>query len=359
MSTSPFAPAYPEGTACADIAGVQVPVRFSDPTAEYQAVRERAALFDLTGASVIEIGGPGATDFAQRVLARDVEYLTSETTMSSLVLADDGSVVDQVVVWGREDGMYLESSIGRGAELLAHLQERAADADAVTVTDRTDEFGLFALEGPYAWGVVGRVIDAELAAMPFESIVDTRWDGVDIVFARAGLTGEYGYKVLAPRESALDLWVKAAQEATPAGLEVLELAMLEVRQPVLRHETADSAGASVLEMGANWLVDVSKDEFVGRDQVLAAFEAGSTVRTIGFSGTGPVPEPGTEVTVDGEAVGEVVYATRRIGADDTLGLARVRPELAAAGLRLTVADAEVSTLTSPYVTPRSWSTPII
>lgn len=353
--TSPVKSAHPEGTVYGTVLDADVALRFSTLDAEYEAIRERAALLDLSGERIIEITGDAASAFAQRVLARDVEYLTAERCMTSLVLAEDGTAVDQVVVWGRETGLLLESSVGGGTRLLEHLK---ANADAgVEITDRTAEFALFGLEGPYAWGVVGRLIDGELAALPFESVVDTQWDGVDIVFARTGVTGEYGYKVLVPAESAEQLWTKAVEQAVPAGQEAVELAMLEVRQPVMRHEAGE--GVDVLEMGAGWLVDITKEEFIGRDAVMAAFEAAAERRTVGFSGGDTVPAAGTPVTVDGERIGEVVHAVHSIGLGSALGLLRLPPDLAAAGLKLTVGDTEVTTLTSPYVTPKSWSTPII
>ncbi|GAA4421114.1 glycine cleavage system aminomethyltransferase GcvT [Actinokineospora soli] len=344
----------PEGAVHGDVLEATVALRYTTLADEYAAIRERAALLDLSGSRVVEISGGDAVEFAQRVLARDVEYLTAERCMTSLVLDADGRVVDQVVVWGREGGMLLESSVGGGARLLEHLRAHA-DGD-VEITDRSDELTLFGLEGPYSWGVVGRLIDGELAALPFESVVDAEWDGVPIVFARTGFTGEYGYKVLLPRAEAQRLWDAAAAEAVPAGQEALELAMLEVRQPVVHREAGD---ADILEIGANWLVDITKDDFIGRDAVVAAFEGPAGRRTIGFTTAADAPAAGTPVTVDGERIGEVVHAVHSVGLDAALGLLRVPADLAAAGLRLTVGDAEVTTLTSPYVTPKSWSTPII
>ncbi|EID55379.1 aminomethyltransferase family protein [Saccharomonospora xinjiangensis] len=352
--TSPLQAAHPEGTVYDTVGEAVTALRYTTLEQEYDAIRNRAAVFDLSGARLIEVTGDGAVDYAQRVLARDVEYLTAERCMTSLVLDGEGAVVDTVVVWGREDGLLLESSVGMGGRLLEHL--RAQAGDDVTITDRTGELVLLALEGPYAWGVVGRLIDGELAALPFESVVDTTWDGAEIVFARTGSTAEYGYQIIAPAESAERLWTKAVEQAVPAGYEALELAMLEVRQPVVRRE---ATGADIVELGANWLVDITKDDFLGRDAVLAAFEAPAKRRTIGFSGGDSVPESGTPVTVDGEQVGDVVYAVRSVALGTILGLARIAPDLAAAGLRLSVGDAEVTTLTSPYITPKSWSTPII
>ncbi|MEQ3550183.1 aminomethyl transferase family protein [Pseudonocardia nematodicida] len=345
---------HPDSAQRGTVAESTVVRTYSTLDEEYTAIRERAAVLDLSGSRVIEIAGDDAVDFAQKVLARDVEYLTAERCMTSLVLDEAGLVIDQVVVWGRETGMLVESSVGGGGRLLEHLQGQVGDL-SVELTDRSGESTLFSLEGPYAWGVVGRLIDSELAALPFESVVDTEWDGVPILFARTGATGEYGYKVMVPRAEAQKLWDAAAAEATPAGQDALELAMLEVRQPLVHHEAGD---ADVLTMGANWLVDITKAEFVGRDAVQAAFEAPAGLRTVGFTSTG-VPAAGTAVTVDGETVGEVVHAVHSVGLGSGLGLLRVPADLASAGLTFTVDEADATTLTSPYITPKSWSTPII
>lgn len=346
--------APPEGTVFGQVLDARVPLRFGTLDEDYRALRERAAVFDLSAMGLIEITGDAAVDFAQRVLARDVEYLVSERCMMSLVLDEEGQIVDQVVVIGREDGMILESSCGAGPRLLAHLL--AQDHPGVQITDRSAELTVIGLEGPYAWGVVGRLIDPELPALPFESVVDTEWEGVELLFARTGFTGEYGYQLIVPVADAPRLWAAALEHAQPAGLDALELAMLEVRQPVVRHEAGDGAG--VVEIGANWLLDITKDTFVGKEAVLAAF-AGQGRRTVGFRGGTAVPEPGATVTAAGQPVGTVVHAVHSFGLGSTLGLIRIDGDLAAAGLDLAVDGAEIVTLTSPYVTPKSWRVPII
>ncbi|WP_049577324.1 aminomethyltransferase family protein [Nonomuraea sp. SBT364] len=352
---SVLATRHPEDTVHGQVGDATVPLRFSSLAEEYQVLRERAAVLDLGGHRLIEITGPAAVDFAQRILARDVEYLTSDRCMMSLVLDDSGQVVDQVIAFGREDGLLLESSCGAGSRLLDHLLAHAVEG--AEIADRSADLTVIGLEGPYAWGVVGRLIDGELASLPFESVVEATWDDVDIVFARTGYTGEYGYQMIVPREASAGLWAGALEHAQAAGQEALELAMLEVRQPIPRHEA--TPGATVIEIGANWLVDITKDDFVGRAAVLEAFEAGSGRRTVGFTGCEGVPAPGTRVLAGGQDVGEVVHAVHSAGLGATLGLARVDPELAAAGLDLTVGGLGVTTLTSPYIVPKSWSIPII
>ena len=102
------------------------------------------------------------------------------------------------------------------------------------------------------------------------------------------------------------------------------------------------------------------EEQVG-DALLARTEFGAQGgrRTVGFITDGDVPAAGTPVTAGTETVGEVVHAVESYGTGRVLGLARLNRDLAAAGLVLDVADAPAETVTSPYVTPKSWSIPIV
>ena len=357
MSTfiTPLSTVHPDD-AVTELVGDSVVVsEYEDSHAEYSSLRDRAGLVDLGGAALILVAGRDAPAFLQDVLARDVEFLTPERTLTSLVLDDDGHIVDVVVVWGHDDGAIVESSVGGGTRLLAHLRARATGE--VEITDLRGERTVIAIEGPYSWGVIGRLIDNELAALPLDSVVEAIWSDVDVLFARSGFTGEYGYKMIVPVDRAAELWAVAAAEATPVGNDAYELAMLEVRQPVARHETG--GGVGVIESGTSWLVDITKESFVGRGAVDAEFGAQGGRRTVGFITDGDVPAAGTPVTAGTETVGEVVHAVESYGTGRVLGLARLDRDLAAAGLVLDVADAPAETVTSPYVTPKSWSIPIV
>jgi aminomethyltransferase len=354
---------HPSSTVYATVESTIVPWRFTDTAEEYDALRNRTALLDLSGLRLIELRGD-ATGTLQRVLARDVEFLNAERCLSGLVLDDDGRLIDIVVVYGRDNGALLEASFGGGDALLAHLRRHADDG--VEVIDRTD-LAIVGVEGPYSWGVVGRLVDRDLPALPFESSADTTFNDEDIIFARAGFTGEYGYKVIASAPTAREFWRQAAEWATPVGQEVLEIGMIEVRQPLRHREAVDGSG--VITLGLNWLMDSTKASFIGRDAVMAEFAGRVARRTIGFAGTNPgqadlVPGPGARILADGEEVGVVVHATHSLGLGQTLGLARIDTELAAARLPVTIETADgvrvpARTLSSPYILPKSWGIPIV
>ncbi|MGN9836975.1 aminomethyl transferase family protein [Nonomuraea sp. H19] len=357
-STSPLRAVYPDTAEFRTVTGVETIWRVSDPAEEYESLRAGVGLIDWGTCRLIEVRGDHV-EWLQRVLTRDVEYLAGERTVCSLVLDEAGRVVDIVTVYGRDEGVLLESSVSGGERLWAYLN--ACADGGVELVDRSGELTVVGLEGPSAWRIIGRIFGEGMSTMPYESTADTEFDGRQVLLARTGVTGEYGYKVIADHDTARVFWQAVAVDATPVGLEAVETTMLEVRQPIMHREVTDELG--VIAQGLGWLVDSGKESFTGREALMAEFESGAAVQTIGFAGApdGTPPPRGARVLADGQHVGSVVHAvvSDRLGA--VLGLMRVEVSLAAAGLPFTIeheGGLDVETLNTPYVRPKSWITPI-
>lgn len=359
MRVSHVKSSHPAQTTYRVIGDSEVPWEFGDYLQEYQSVRNQAAAFDLSGLGLIRLRGD-VIPFLQHVLARDVEYLAPDRSLTSLVLRDDGLPLAIVTLYVLDQEILVETSVGDGTALLEHFRVNATPD--VEISDLRDDTCLFGVEGPYAWGVVGRVFDTGVTALPYEAVMEMSWNGHSIVFSRSGFTGEYGYKIFAPAEAATQLWEVLVREATPAGERALEAAMLEVRQPVLHRE----GGVDVLTAAFNWLVDSTKQEFVGRESVMSHSTDSVPTRTIGFSTSATATlEPQSAVKAAGIPIGQVLVTEFSPTLDAVVGLARIDKEFAAAGLTLSAGgpgdsdDVEMTTLPSPYVVPTSWRTPIL
>ena len=354
---SPLRDLHPSGTAYQEIGDSTVAWSFGDSDAEYRSLRGTYGLLDHSSLGLIALMGD-TEDLLNQVLARDVQYLTSEQCTTSLMLDDNGVPIDIVTLYGLEDRALVETSFGRGTATLEHLREHAGDVEVVRVNDERSTVGI---EGPYAWGLVGRLIDQEFTALPYESTLLTEWEGHDILFARSGFTGEYGYKVIASHEAVRDFWNAAIQSTDPVGQETLEATMIEVRQPVFHLEA--TGDGNLLTYGWNWLVDLAKDDYLGREALQELIDAGPAVETVGFRQPGSTRlERGATVYAAGVAIGEVVHTVWSPAVEEWVGLARVQTELAAAGLPLTAGTngerLPLRTATSPYVIPASWSVPV-
>ena len=328
---------------------------------DYGHVRGRAGLMDLASLGLTALTGDSddVESFLNDVLARDVTYLVPERSMTSLMLDDDGGAVDVVTIHRLENGVIVESSFGNGDRTREHLR-RVLDESAggLTLTDLGEERTTIGIEGPYSWAEIGEVLDQELTALPYESIVGTEWNGTPMLFARSGFTGEYGYKVIVDNDHANEVWERLAQSVPQVGQDALEVAMLEIRQPILAREW--TTGSDVVTCGLNWLVDLSKEAFRGREAVMELTSVAR--RTVGFRSDSDIKE-GTTLELDGTPIGEVVFTAQSPGLGCHIGLLRIDASLAASGLEISASTPQgetfdLRTVSSPYVVPTSWSVPL-
>jgi glycine cleavage system aminomethyltransferase T len=344
-----------------DVSGTPVAWQIADYGQEYAALRTGAGLVDLSYGGPIMVSGPDAMATLNKVITRDIEFVAPERAFTSLVLTDDGRPVDVVTILGVANDEYLvHCSPGRSPLVLAALRSAAPDmsSDAVHLADLGEEMSTMAVEGPYAWQVIQKVLGGDYIAIAYQAVLPAEVNDTRVIIARIGLTGEYGYTLFAPNEVAADLWSALAAHSVVVGQRALETAMLEVRQPIVHRECKESS--TVISAGLNWLVDLNKMEFLGRDAVLAHRAAGSNFHPIGFRTEHGVVASGDQLFVDDECVGQVDQVVDSPTLDCQLGVASVAAEWQAARLTFaTRSAARVHTLAAPYIIPASWTTPIV
>lgn len=352
---------YPDEVLWAQPEGVEARLPWTMRTfeEEYDALRQHAALFDLSYLTTVELTGNDAADLLQYACARDVSYLLPEKVLISAVLGPSGQVRDVVLIRKSDAGFLLESSIGCGSALLGHLVEVGGRLEDLVVLR---EEALLGVEGPFAWKCIAEVLGPLAGSLPFQASCSVSWKGCDVQVVRCGSTAEYGFRVRASDTISAELWRTISKLAVPAGYRALELAQLEARHPTPHREC--SAGESVTECGFNWLVEPFKPDYCGRDAMQEACIQGRQARTIGVSWkeNESVP-PGARVVVGGmHEIGSIIWSEFSPGRQEMIGLARVDAQWAAAGLACQVENegglAEAQTEAAPYVVPRSWSTPI-
>ncbi|MCL6448794.1 MAG: aminomethyl transferase family protein [Armatimonadetes bacterium] len=343
------------------IGPAEVPWEFTLLEEEYRALREKAGLLDYSCLGRVEVSGEKALEFLQLVCPRDLEYLLPERSLTCLLLSGEARPVDVVTIFNQEDRYLVETSPA-GREEVYRLLSSACPGE-VAVRDLSDRYGVLGLEGPYAWRTLARVVDFEVSVLPFQGFLPATWEGEQLLVSRTGFTAEYGYKIYAAPEAAVKLWSLLKEEAPPVGYHALEVAMLEVRQPMIHRELGDDG--TVIRCGFNWLVDLRKEGFWGREALLSQQEAGFDYLTIGFgAGKGIALAAGCPVAAAGEEIGRVVTFLFSPGLDQILGLARLQYEWVASGLELQVRDVNgrwhpARTLSAPYITPRSWNVTMV
>lgn len=367
-----FSPLHDEhvalGASLTSFGGWQMPLRYTSDLAEHRAVREAAGLFDLSHMGEIEVVGPQAAAALDHALVGDLSAVATGRARYTMICAEDGSVLDDLVVYRLDAERFLVVANAGNAPLVAReLVARAAGFDAV-VTDRGSETALVAVQGPQAEDIVAGLVDADAvpagqddpvqtvrtmkyyAAAPVALAVE---DGrLDALVARTGYTGEDGFELFVPADRAAALWrtllaAGAPHGLVPAGLSARDSLRLEAGMPLYGHEldtttTPYEAGLGRVVKLDKTAPDGSPLPFVGRE-ALAARKVSPPARVlVGLKGLGRRPARAGYAVLLPEAGGE----PRRIGTVTSgapsptlghpIGMAYVSPELAAEGTELAV-----------------------
>ena len=144
------------GATMTSFAGRQMPLRYASETAEHLAVRRAAGLFDLSHMGEIAVAGPQAAAALDYALVGNLSALQLGRARYTMICAEDGGVLDDLVVYGLGDDEFLIiANASNTAVVFGAVRERAAGHDA-RVTDATDDYALVAIQGPAAAGILTR-----------------------------------------------------------------------------------------------------------------------------------------------------------------------------------------------------------
>ncbi|MGY3126656.1 aminomethyltransferase [Agrococcus sp. UYP33] len=324
------------GAQLIDFAGWAMPVRYGSDLAEHQAVRERAGLFDLSHMAEIRVRGAESAAFLDHALAGRLSAIELWQAKYSLLLAEQGGIVDDVIVYrtagtgtGASEFLVVANASNRTAVLDA-LAARVAGFDA-TIADETDDTALVAVQGPAAAAIVGAI---GLESEPIEQLRYYRslpavFEGEDVLLARTGYTGEDGFELYIAAHAAEDLWRALVLAGEAHGLALCGLAArdtlrLEAGMPLYGHELSlDTLPAQV---GLGRVVALkTKGDFVGR----SAVEAGPAVDApvlVGLTAEGRrAPRAGYPVLDGDRVVGTVTSGALSPTLGHPIAMALVEP----------------------------------
>ena len=321
------------GAALTDFAGWLMPLRYGSETAEHNAVRTAAGLFDLSHMGEIAVTGPDAAAALDYALTGDLSGLAPGRARYTLICAPDGGVLDDLIVYRLGDQDFLVvANASNAARVHAELTERAAGRSA-TVTDQTADYALIALQGPAAAAILGPLTDADLTALRYYAGHPASVDGRRVMLARTGYTGEDGFEIFARPDDAEPLWATlteagAGHGLVPAGLAARDTLRLEAGMALYGNELGPDI--TPFEAGLGRVVKFTKPgDFVGRDALAQAAEAGPRRVLTGLAGESRrVPRHGYGVLWDGAPCGTVTSGAPSPTLGVPIALAYLEPEAA-------------------------------
>jgi aminomethyltransferase len=359
---------------------------------EYNAIRNAAALIDVTPLFKYWVTGKDATKFVNRVITRDIEKVAVGQVIYCCWCDEEGKVIDDGTISRLGENTYRWTAADPS---LRWLRQNALGLD-VSIEDISEKVAALALQGPTSGKLLAKLAGPNIANLKYFRVTRAKIAGVELDISRTGYTGDLGYELWMPWDNAVTVWDALMEEGRqfdlhPAGMLALDVARIEAGLLLIEVDYISSKKAliesqkySPYELGFKRMVHLEKEHFIGREALIEEQRHGPKRQFVGlevdwteveklYDAVGLAPQaPGTASRVavptykGGKQVGKATSTTWSPTLKKMIALASVESPHAAIGgrlqMELTVEAVRhrvgVTLVTLPFFNPpRKTSTP--
>jgi aminomethyltransferase len=244
---------------------------------EYNAIRNAAALIDVTPLYKYWITGKDATRFVNRVITRDIRKIAVGQVIYCCWCDEDGKVIDDGTISRLAENTYRWTAADPS---LRWFTQNAAGLD-VEIEDISEKIASLALQGPTSGQLLKGVTDADITNLKYFRVTQGKIAGVPVDISRTGYTGDLGYEIWMPWNEAVKVWDELMAKGRefdihPTGMLALDVARIEAGLLLIEVDYVSSKKAltqsqlySPYEIGLGRMVDLKKEYFVGREALAA------------------------------------------------------------------------------------------
>jgi aminomethyltransferase len=277
-----------QGARMVEFAGYHMPIQYEGIMAEHEWTRTSAGLFDVSHMGQLMLSGDGAAAALEKLVPGDISVLAEGRMRYSLLLAEDGGILDDLMVTNTPMGLYLVVNGAVKMDDMGYL--RSELPDEVTINYMEDR-ALLALQGPKAAEVLKRIVPAA-ANLYFMEADICLWGHEPLWISRSGYTGEDGFEISVPAEHALALAqaLCAQPEVKPIGLGARDSLRLEAGLPLYGHDL--DPAIDPVQGDLTFAISKSRREeggFCGAERILKALAEGADKKRVGFTVEGRMP----------------------------------------------------------------------
>lgn len=322
-----------------EFGGWQMPLSYSSILKEHQAVRSQAGLFDVSHMGEIFVEGEDALSFLQFLTCNDVGRLKPGKCQYNLLLNEQAGVVDDLLIYQLEEKNFLLCVNAANIEKDFQWLQSHQQGHKVAIENRSEQYGLLALQGPLSETILQPLTDALLGHLPGFHCIKTKIVGIPVLVSRTGYTGEDGFEIFASSSDLVPLWggllEAGGSQLLPCGLGCRDTLRLEMAYPLYGHELTETI--SPLEANLGWVVDLKKPHFLGRARLVAQQEQGLSKKRVGFVVQGKgIARADYPLIARGEKVGWVSSGTYSPSLDKAIGCGYLPPSLSEIGSEVEV-----------------------
>lgn len=301
------------GAKFAPFGGWQMPLEYtgSGVLAEHNATREAIGLFDVSHLGTATLIGENAAEQLNKVLTNDINRIKPGQAQYSTLLSEDGTVVDDLIVYLRsKDEVLIIPNASNATKVLEIIKSNISKD--IEIKNLHQDIAITAIQGPKSFELVNDLgLPTDLQYMAFK---DVSFMGQPITICRTGYTGEKGFELLIPAPAAINIWdeiISKGQKygAKAVGLGARDTLRTEMGYPL--HGQDISLNISPLEAGLSWAVNLEKPNFLGKDALVKEKANGIKRKLVGIKAVErAIPRSHMRVLdVDKKDIGEITSGT--------------------------------------------------
>lgn len=310
-----------QGARFVPFGGWELPVMYTSIVEEADAVRNHCGMFDVSHMGRLFVSGEKALASLDSILSRDLTSLAVGRQRYSLLLNEEGGILDDLMVAriAEEEFLLVVNANNLSGDFI--WLDRHLDPEC-PLTDRSESTLMIALQGPESEQHLSGLVGQDLSQMRFLHVMEGQFEDAPVLMCRSGYTGEDGFEIILPIEAGLVLWTSLSERGVKAcGLGARDLLRLEVGYSLHGHEL--SPATMPTECGLEWALS-KKNPYIGRQAIL---DNPPRTELIGFiCEQKAIPRAEFPVAVDGEEVGHVTSGGLSSRLPNGFGLARVRKD---------------------------------
>ena len=322
-------------------AGWKMPIQYQGIIQEHCCVRAGVGVFDVSHMGEIEIRGKDARLLLQQLMTNDIDKLSDQSILYTLMCYENGGVVDDLLVHRYSEDHYFLCVNASNTEkdtqwILDHVEDH--DVEVENISSKTAQL---AVQGKFAEELLQGICDSSLNDLEYYHFKKAKIHHIDCVISRTGYTGEDGFEVYCSSEQAESLLEKILAEGQAFDIQLIGLGArdtLRLEMGYALYGNDITADSNPLEAGLGWVIKLDKTvDFIGKNALAKSKESGLKQKLVGIRLLDRgVPRPHYRVFRKNEVLGELTSGTYSPSLNMGIGLCYLSREYANVGTLLEI-----------------------
>jgi aminomethyltransferase len=305
---------------------------------EYQAVRERIGLFDMSCITKIKVTGDSALEFLEEVCTGNISSLSESKMLNTLLCREDGTIIAIIWLLKEDDNFIIHTDAEKRQEIWQWLNQQAKNfpAETVKLQDLSESLACISVIGPQAIEIPKILISEDIIGLPYAGFEPGNIEDIDCLVCRYGYTGEYEYRFIFEPKYTEKIWHKIREvgkeyNISLCGLNILDILMMEMKS--INQNKDLTSTTTPLQAGLHWMIYFRKENFIGKEAIFKEKQTGIPLKlmVITLESGGTIKE-NSQVFLENQQIGFIIHYGYSPTLKKDIGLAYLDNKYAWVGL---------------------------